>query len=166
MNVRWLAPTETGPRGEAPSVKRRALGPAAADGSRRYVLVLAPGDDIPTAIADFARAEKVMSAHFVAIGAVREAEVGWYDPARKAYKAMTRAEPMEVLTLSGDVAVDGDGRPIVHAHAAFSRSDGRAWGGHVIHAVVSPTLELFVTTFPDPLKKQVDPVTGLKLISP
>jgi hypothetical protein len=44
--------------------------------------------------------------------------------------------------------------------------DGRTSGGHVIEAVVSPILEVFVTAEPVPLNKKYDPETGLTLIGP
>jgi predicted DNA-binding protein with PD1-like motif len=44
--------------------------------------------------------------------------------------------------------------------------DGRTSGGHVIVAVVSPTLEVFVTAESVRLHKKYDPETGLALIDP
>jgi predicted DNA-binding protein with PD1-like motif len=51
----------------------------------------------------------------------------------------------------------------VHAHLVFGRSDGHTIGGHLIHAITSPTLEVFVTTFPERLGKKPDPQSGLQL---
>lgn len=44
--------------------------------------------------------------------------------------------------------------------------DGRAGGRHVIEAVASPTLEVFVAVDPVALQKKYDPATGLTLIAP
>jgi hypothetical protein len=92
--------------------------------------------------------------------------VAWFDESRKQFKAMSLHEQMEVLTLSGDITVGVDGQPVVHTHLVLARSDGQAWGGHLIEATVSPTLELYVTTYPEPLRKRLDPATGLQLIDP
>jgi predicted DNA-binding protein with PD1-like motif len=92
--------------------------------------------------------------------------VGWFDPERKQYKAMSLPEQMEVLTLAGDIALGENRRPAVHAHVVLGRSDGSAWGGHLLRAIASPTLELYVTTYPQPLHKRLDPETGLQLIDP
>lgn len=163
--VRWLTPAEVGPHGQAPGAKLRTVS-SRADGGKSFVLILSDGDEVFTALADFARDQKVVSAHFVAIGAVRDPEVGWFDPTRKQYKAMALGEQMEVLTLSGDIALAESGQPVVHAHLALGRSNGHAWGGHLIRAVTSPTVELYVTTFPQPFYKRGDPHTGLQLIDP
>jgi predicted DNA-binding protein with PD1-like motif len=44
------------------------------------------------------------------------------------------------------------------------RRDGTANGGHLIEAIVSPTLEVFVTVDPVPLQKKYDPTSHLTLI--
>ena len=161
--VRWIKPAEAVPHGQAPLATHRLLS-TQADGSKAFVLILSRGDEALSALAAFARDEKVVNARFVAIGAVRDPEVGWFDVTRKAYKAMSLDEQMEVLTLSGDIALAESGQPIVHAHLVLGRSDGSAWGGHLLRATVSPTLEVYVTTYPQPLYKRLDSETQLQLI--
>jgi Plants and Prokaryotes Conserved (PCC) domain/Aldo/keto reductase family len=92
--------------------------------------------------------------------------MAWFDESRKEYKATSLREQMEVLTLSGDLTLTTDGRPIVHTHVVLGSSDGHAWGGHLIEATASPTLELYATTYPEPLHKRLDPPTDLLLIDP
>jgi uncharacterized protein len=163
--VRWLKPSETAPHGQAQGARVRLVS-AQPDGTKTYALVLSQGDDVWTALVVFANDQKVQSARFSAIGAVRDPEVAWFDVGRREYKAMTFREQMEVLSLSGDVTLGADGRPIVHTHVALARSDGAVWGGHLLGATVSPTLEVFVTAYPVPLQKRLDPATGLQLIDP
>jgi predicted DNA-binding protein with PD1-like motif len=79
-------------------------------------------------------------------------------------KGMSRHEQVEVLALLGDIALESDGKPVVHTHVVLGRSEGQTWGGHLLAAIVSPTLELFVTTYPEPLHKRFDPATDLQLI--
>jgi predicted DNA-binding protein with PD1-like motif len=163
--VRWVKPSETAPHGQAPGARSRLVS-AQADGTKTYALVLSEGDDVWVALASFASDQKVQSAHFSAIGAVRDAEVAWFDEGRKEFKAMALHEQMEVVSLSGDMTLGSDGRPTVHTHVALARSDGAVWGGHLLAATVSPTLEVFVTAYPISLQKRLDPATGLQLIDP
>ena len=65
----------------------------------------------------------------------------------------------------GDFALY-QGKLALHAHMTVGHRDGRTSGGHVIEAVVSPTLEVFVTVEPFALEKKHDPETGLTLIAP
>jgi predicted DNA-binding protein with PD1-like motif len=163
--VRWLKPSETAPHGAAPGAQTRLLA-THSDGTKAYALVLSQGDQVQAAIAAFANDQHVVDAHFSAIGAVRDPEVAWFDASRKQYKAMALHEQMEVLTLCGDITLGVDGRPAVHTHLVLARSDGEAWGGHLIEATASPTLELYVTTYPEALHKRLDPATDLQLIDP
>ena len=163
--VRWLKPSETASQGRAPGAKVRLLTTQSA-GTRTYVLVLYQGDQVQAAIAAFANDHHVVDAHFSAIGAVRDPEVAWFDESRKQFKAMSLHEQMEVLTLSGDITLGVDGQPVVHTHLVLARSDGQSWGGHLIEATASPTIELYMTTYPEPLRKRIDPATGLQLIDP
>jgi predicted DNA-binding protein with PD1-like motif len=163
--VRWLKPSETAPHGAAPGAETRLL-TTRSDGTKTYALVLSQGDQVQAAIAAFANDQHVVDAHFSAIGAVRDPEVAWFDEGRKQFKAMALHEQTEVLTLSGDITLGVDGQPAVHTHLVLARSDGEAWGGHLIEATASPTLELYVTTYPEPLHKRLDPATDLQLIDP
>jgi predicted DNA-binding protein with PD1-like motif len=163
--VRWVQPSAAIPHGSAPGAKVRLLA-TEPDGTQEYVLVLSQGDEALTALSDFARDRHVVAAHFAGIGAVLNAEVGWLDPVQKVYKAMFTAEQTEVLSLVGDMALGSDGAPKVHAHIVLGRSNGHLRGGHLLSATVSPTLEVFVTTFPEALHKRLDPAQGLELIDP
>jgi hypothetical protein len=163
--VRWLKPSETASQGRAPGAKVRLL-TTESDGTKTYVLVLYQGDQVQAGLTAFASDHHVVDAHFSAIGAVRDPEVAWFDESRKQFKAMSLHEQMEVLTLSGDITLGVDGQPVVHTHLVLARSDGQSWGGHLIEATVSPTLELYVTTYPESVRKRLDPATGLQLIDP
>ena len=70
---------------------------------------------------------------------------------------------MEVLSLVGDIALDGE-VPRVHAHVVVGKADGSAHGGHLLEAHVWPTLEVLLVTTPDHLRRRFDPETGLALI--
>jgi predicted DNA-binding protein with PD1-like motif len=116
-------------------------------------------------LTDFAIRYKVQSAHFTGIGAVSRATVGWLDLNRKLYHAIPVNQQVEVLSMIGDVAVF-NGKPVVHAHLVMGKSDGTTVGGHLWEAIVSPTLEVFVSVDSAPLGKTVDPESGIKLIDP
>jgi predicted DNA-binding protein with PD1-like motif len=65
----------------------------------------------------------------------------------------------------GDIALSGD-QPAVHTHVSVASSDGTVRGGHLIDAYVFPTLELFITVYPQASHKQLDEATALELIDP
>jgi uncharacterized protein len=111
----------------------------------------------------FAREQRLTAAHFTAIGALSDAMLGYFDRARKTYTKIHVDEQVEVLSLVGDVALDGR-EPKIHAHIVLGKADGTAHGGHLIGAHVWPTLELILTASPGHLRRRSDPETGLALL--
>jgi predicted DNA-binding protein with PD1-like motif len=130
-----------------------------------FVLVFDKGDDPIEGLTRFARDEQLGAAQFTGIGAFSELVVGYFDRGRKDYSRIPIAEQVEVLSLAGDIALDADGEPQVHAHVVVGKADGSAHGGHLLEARVWPTLELILVEPPRALHKRLDPETGLALIS-
>jgi predicted DNA-binding protein with PD1-like motif len=112
----------------------------------------------------FAREKQLAGSHFTAIGAFREATLGYFDWEKKDYRRIPVREQVEVLSLVGDVGRDEQGEPKLHAHVVVGKSDGTAHGGHLIEAVVRPTLEVILVESPRHLQRRHDPETGLALI--
>jgi mannose-6-phosphate isomerase-like protein (cupin superfamily) len=59
---------------------------------------------------------------------------------------------------------DIGGKPAVHVHGVVALPTGETRGGHMLEAYVFPTLELFLTSWPEPLVKERDAETGLPLV--
>jgi predicted DNA-binding protein with PD1-like motif len=134
---------------------------------RRRVLVVAcdKGDDPVACVTDAVTSANVLAAQVTGVGALRRAEVGYFDRDRRDYVRIPVDEQIEVLSLVGDVATR-DGAPALHVHAVLGRRDGSTVGGHLLGGEVWPTLEVIVTEVAPQLAKRVDPETGLALISP
>jgi uncharacterized protein len=130
---------------------------------RTYVVVFDKGEEFITSLTAFAVDQALVGSHFTAIGAFSSVTLGYFDRERKEYKRIPLDEQVEVLSLVGNIA-DDDGVPKVHAHVVVSKSDGTAWGGHILEAHVWPTLELVVEDEPEHLRRRTDPMTGLALI--
>lgn len=135
-----------------------------ADGLRTFAVVLAKGDEVAEELVRFAREHDVTGAGLTAVGACREATLGYFDPEVMQYQDIPVTEQVEVLSLLGDIATR-DGEPALHAHAVLGLRDGSTVGGHLQRAVVWPTLEVIVTESPVHLRKRVDQGTGLALIA-
>jgi predicted DNA-binding protein with PD1-like motif len=130
---------------------------------RSYVLVFDKGEEVITSLTAFAVDQHLEGSHFTAIGAFSDVTLGYFDRERKTYKKNPINEQVEVLSLVGNIA-DNDGSPKVHAHVVVGKSDGSAWGGHLLEAHVWPTLELVVEDEPAHLRRRTDAATGLALI--
>lgn len=135
------------------------------DHGRTYVLVFSQGDEVMEVFSDWCQEQKITAARFTAIGAFEDAVLGWFDWEAREYHAIPVHDQVEVLALTGDVAVK-DGQPAVHAHVVVSGRDGNARGGHLMRGRVRPTLELVLDEVPAHLAKRHDDASGLALIAP
>jgi uncharacterized protein len=159
----YVAPSQAVPKGKAPGMQVQLL--SGAEQSKQYAVIFGKGDEAFSGLLEFAEKYHVTSAHFTAIGALNGATLGWFDPQRKMYKKIPIEGQVEVIGMSGDIALY-KGKPVVHTHMMVGTSDGTTHGGHVLAAYVSPTLEVMVTVDPITMQKRFDPETDLTLIDP
>jgi predicted DNA-binding protein with PD1-like motif len=137
-----------------------------ADGERTFAMIFKTGDEVFSTIETFAKEAGLHSASFTAIGALSGAELAFFDWETKSYLPIEVDEQVEVASLTGDIAIGPDGAPAVHIHAVLGKRDGTAVAGHLVKALVRPTLEVILTQSPRHLRKRHDPESGLALIDP
>ena len=133
------------------------------DGARTYVVALETGDSLIASLTRFAREERLAASEFTAIGALAWARLAYFNWETKAYDEIPVDEQVEVLSLVGDIALDGN-KPKVHAHAVLGRRDGSTVGGHLLEATVRPTLEVLLIDSPGYLRRLHDANSGIALI--
>jgi len=129
-----------------------------------YVLIFDTDDEVMKTLKEFARQKRLSASRFTAIGAFREATLGYFDWQTKDYRRIAVPEQVEVLSLIGDVTDGAQGEPKLHAHVVVGKSDGTAHDGHLLEAVVRPTLEVILVESPRHLRRRHDPESGLALI--
>jgi uncharacterized protein len=143
---------------------RSQLLDTSATGLRTLVAVFDTGDKVMAGLKELATRERLDAAQFSAIGALADAELAYFDWEKKEYQPIPVKEQVEVAAMLGDVAVDDEGRPALHAHLVLGRRDGGALAGHLVEATVRPTLEVVITETPRHLHRRKDQATGLSLI--
>ena len=135
-----------------------------AKGERVFVLILDPGEEAFATITAFAEQAGIDGASVTAVGAFRQAQVGWFDPNAQTYRGNVIDEQVEVLSLIGDIALGDDGKASLHLHAVLGLRDGSTRGGHLMKGIVRPTLEVVVTETAMHLRRRHRPELGLALI--
>jgi predicted DNA-binding protein with PD1-like motif len=135
-----------------------------ADPPITYAVGLETGEEVVETLTRFLVKAEVDTASLTAIGAFRDAVLGYFDWQTKDYRKIPVTQQVEVLSLIGDVAI-ADGQPSLHVHAVLGRPDGSVVGGHLLEAHVRPTLEVILIQPPSYLRKRRDPETGLALIA-
>ena len=114
-------------------------------------------------LAEYAREHGLKAAWVSGLGGVGTVTLGFYDIETKSYEWKVFDTPLEILNLSGNLAVV-DGKPFWHVHGTFGGRDYQVIGGHVKELVVGLTCELLVTPLDTPLARTFDEETGLKLL--
>jgi predicted DNA-binding protein with PD1-like motif len=133
-------------------------------GRQTLVIAFGPDDDVLAGLAQLARTRGWKSAHFDGIGSFSRATLGWFDFGRKAFLQIPKQGTLEVVSFIGNVALDADETPIVHAHCAVADDRGAMTGGHLLEATVAATLEVFLTVEPTAVRKASDDAIGSKVI--
>ena len=126
------------------------------------VFKLKTGEDLMSSLKEIMTVNKINSAMFYLIGAVKKAVFGFYNDG--AYQTITINENLEILSCLGNISKKDD-ELIVHAHITFGNSKGSAFGGHLLEgSIIDPTGELFILQLKDELKRKLDPATKLSFL--
>ena len=129
-----------------------------------YVVVLQMGERLTDGLRQFMKETDIKGGWVNGIGAALGAELGYYDLEKREYKWRTYEQACEIVNLSGNISLDEKSKPMFHQHETLADEDSQTVGGHVRDLVVGGTCELFVHEFRQPLQRQFDDETGLKLL--
>jgi uncharacterized protein len=97
---------------------------------KTYLVVFHTGQEVMQGLLAFARKHKLVAGHLTGIGAVSDAVIGYFDPEKKTYLRNHEKGQVEVLSLTGNLALDDD-EPFFHVHVALGLRDGGAGVDHV-----------------------------------
>jgi len=121
------------------------------------------GDDLHGAITGYCLKNKIKAGLILAVGALKNAKVSFYDQAKKKYLAETFNRPLEILSCLGNVSLK-DGQPFVHAHLTVSDKSGRVFGGHLEKGSIVFACECAILeTSGELLNRKFDKLTALNL---
>lgn len=128
-----------------------------------YVLRLNTGELICKTLVKFAQDNNIKGGFVSGIGGLAWAEIGFYDLTAKAYAWSRFDEPLELLSLNGNLAWK-EKEPFLHLHASVSDASQYARGGHLNEAAVGGNTEIFIHMWNNKdLKRSFDKQTGLYL---
>lgn len=126
------------------------------------VVKLSQGEDLLPSLIRILEEEGVASGVVLAgIGALRDFELGWFDPQTRAYVRNGYGPSYELLSLQGTVTLGAE--PPVHVHAALGDGENRVVGGHLFGARVAVLAEIAIHRLEGlRLDRRVNPATGLR----
>ena len=124
---------------------------------------LKAGARIPDDILALAKREKMVTARVEAIGGVEKLRLAYFNHHTKRYEEHDFEEFLEVTGILGNVTLK-DGKPFLHIHGTFGRSDLSTLAGHVMTAKVFPLLEVVITPTKNRALRRFDDNLGLNVI--
>ncbi|MDD4052947.1 MAG: DNA-binding protein [candidate division Zixibacteria bacterium] len=130
-----------------------------------YLVRLDRGEEVIETLTSFAARRKIGCGFLQGIGAVENAEIGYFDLAKKKYRRRTIASVAEAVGLNGNISLL-DGKPFIHAHIILAGPDQKVAGGHLFSANVAITLEIYVRVIRGRLIRKHDPKTGFNFWQP
>ena len=129
---------------------------------RSFLLRANHNSDIIDFLAEFAEKNKITTASFTAIGALKSAKLGFYDQEKHEYSEMLLSVPQEIACCIGNVSLK-ESKPFAHAHAVLTDNKGNTRGGHLLEGkVFAAEVHLTELTGAKPIRKK-DSMTGLSL---
>ncbi|MBI3447586.1 MAG: DNA-binding protein [Acidobacteria bacterium] len=130
----------------------------------QYLLRVMKGEEIASALRQFVQSEAIGGGSVRGIGAADDVTVAFWDTVERVYRHYRHEGLIEITSLDGNIAWK-DGDPVVHVHVtAFHETEG-AFGGHLVSARVSATVEIALTRFEGSVLRALDPDVGLPLLA-
>lgn len=127
----------------------------------RYLIKLNKGEKIVESLTVFINENKIQSGYFYGIGAASNAEIAHYNVETQKYSSKVFEKPLEITNIIGSLGIFED-KPLIHPHITVADEQCRVFGGHLVEATISGTLELVFLDFKMAINKKVDPIVGLK----
>ena len=107
--------------------------------------------------------KKISSAFIYGLGAITDAELGFFVSEKKEYKKRKFSDNYELISLTGNITLL-DNVPFPHIHVTLGTNDFQTISGHLFGAAVSVTVEIIIFSLPEPTTRFKDPNVGLNLI--
>jgi predicted DNA-binding protein with PD1-like motif len=129
-----------------------------------YLIRLDKGEQLATALQQFAQETKIEGAWVNGLGGALQATLGFYDLDTKSYQWREFEGLREVASLTGNLARDEAGELVIHLHAVLGDNKFQTVSGHLKDLTAGATLELFIHRAYQPTKRKMDDAIGLKTL--
>ncbi|MBP8625774.1 MAG: DUF296 domain-containing protein [Syntrophorhabdaceae bacterium] len=124
---------------------------------------LPKGCDLLEEIGLFLKDKSIQKGVISGVGAVSKARIGYYDQRDRVYKIINFDEPMEIVSMKGNISIKDNG-PFPHIHGVFSKRDSSCIGGHIFEDTEVFAFEFEIIEFSgDAFIRKFDKETGLYL---
>lgn len=126
-----------------------------------YLIKLNKGEQLLEALEQFAAKTQIQGAWMNGLGGALSMTLGFYDLEAKEYLWNTYEGLYEIAGLTGNIALDEQGKAVFHLHGTFGDQNNQSLSGHVKDLTAAATVELFVHRAYQPIRRKHDPEAGL-----
>jgi predicted DNA-binding protein with PD1-like motif len=128
-----------------------------------YLVRLVRGEEIHTTLKSFCQQHGITAGWLTGIGALMQAELGYFHRERKEYSWKIVNTDHELISLMGNISIK-DGEPWLHLHAALSDEHFQVTAGHLKSGVISVTGEIILHPLPSTVTRTFDPAFNSYLL--
>lgn len=125
------------------------------------------GEEVMETIREVCRREGIGGGSFHGIGACDKAILSTWIEAASDFIFHTKEGMLEMVSLMGNISLDGEGTPFLHAHGIFSfvGEDGEVAvvAGHLLEAHISYTGEIILHAPPFSIGRSFDERAGIEV---
>lgn len=136
-----------------------------ANTDKPFILTLKMGENLFDSLLSCAAKMQLKSAIISGLGALDEVTIAYYNLSTKQYQTKLFQGMYELISLNGNITLV-DGKYFVHIHAALGTEEYNVLGGHIMNATVGPSAEISIVPLSNPINREYDTKTGLKLMCP
>ena len=132
------------------------------DCGRNFIVRVKHDSDIIDFVTDLAKKNEIVAATFTAIGALKNAKLGFYNQKRHEYLEHLLLAPQEIASCVGNISTKGD-EVFVHAHAVLADEEGNTKAGHLFKGKVFAAEVHLTELVGEKVVRKYDVTTGLSL---
>ncbi len=129
----------------------------------RLLIRLDRGESVIGSLQSFMKMRTIPGGTLTGLGAADVMTVAFYDVGKKEYRTRRHEGLIEILNLTGNLAWRGS-EPRVHVHVSAAEETAGAFGGHLVEARVSASVEISLVPTTVRITRSQDEAIGLPLL--
>ena len=127
---------------------------------KTYFIFLEKDEPVMKTLTEFCSKNSIQNGEISGIGAVKNIEIGAFDPGSKSYIHKNFDKTHELISCMGNITLK-DGEPFIHAHITFGDHDMNVKGGHVFAMTVAVVGEFYIRNFDGSIHRELNGDIGL-----
>ncbi|MFH1851565.1 MAG: PPC domain-containing DNA-binding protein [Candidatus Neomarinimicrobiota bacterium] len=126
----------------------------------RYFVYIRKNEPVLETLTEFCIAHNIDNGQLSGIGALKDIEIGAFDPDTKQYTRKLYAGNYELIACQGNITLL-DGKPFIHAHVSLGDHGFNLVGGHLFAGQVAVVGEFIIIPLAGDAHREFDPEIGL-----